>query len=550
MSHLLDALAKWRGFHAIVVGDFMLDEIVLGDVDRLANDAPVPVMLVRETQQRPGGSANVCLDLVALRGTVAAVGVVGDDHAAERLRALLSEAGVSAGGLSTDATRPTTVKRSLIGLAQHRHAQKMFRMDYESTAPVSGSVERTVLAAFDHALEHAQSTRSMRVVACIEDYHKGVCTPAVCAGVIERCRAAGVEVLVDPAAIADYAKYAGATALTPNRAEAEQAAAGTGREDARPARRAREHAEDYADVAEHLVSTLGLDAAVITLDKHGALLLEGKAGATSGEISGSADGDSTGPRARAVPTAARKIYDVTGAGDMVLAALAAARANGAGWLDAVRFANAAAGLEVEEVGVVPIPLERIVRDIVQREHASLGKLRTLEQLTMEIAALRQGGARDSAGPTVGEDQGPRAARRGPTVVFTNGCFDLLHIGHIKTLERAAELGDFLVVGVNDDAGVRRLKGPGRPVNDVAERAGMLAALQCVGAVIVFAEETPQKIVEAITPDVLVKGAQYDIDRIPGAAHVLQHGGRVELVEVVPGRSTTRTVEAIRAAGGA
>lgn len=521
MSHLLNALDRWKPFHAIVVGDFMLDEIVSGDADRLANDAPVPVLLVKSTEQRPGGAANVCLDLVALKASVSAVGLIGPDHAGTRLRDLLRAAGVSADAVIEDPTRPTTVKRSVVGLAQHRHAQKMFRLDYESREPAGPAAASALIRAFNAELTNSRAL-GLPVVVCIEDYNKGVCSPEVCRAVIDACRAASaagtpIEVLVDPAAITDYAKYSGCSAITPNRSESELAASGTGPESARPPKRPRSAAEDYIDIATHLVESLDLAAAVITLDKSGSLLLERDA------------------EAKAVPTTARKVYDVTGAGDMVLAALAAARANAIDWPDSVRFANAAAGLEVEEFGVVPIPLERIHRDLLTRESTTRGKLRTLDQLKVEIAALRQQAATSpSAKPPTP-----------PTVVFTNGCFDLLHIGHIHTLQAAAALGDFLVVAVNDDAGVRRLKGPGRPVNDITERAGILAALECVGAVIVFSEETPEHLITAITPDILVKGAQYDEDKIPGAAHVKSHGGRVVLIDVVPGRSTTNKVAQIR-----
>lgn len=523
MSQLLDALARWKPFTAIVVGDFMLDEVLSGDVDRLANDAPVPVVLVKQTTRTPGGAANVCLDLVALKGRVVAVGVTGEDHAGDQMRDLLLSSGVESAGLIVDAGRPTTVKRSIVGLAQHRHAQKMFRLDYESRTPIDAGLEDRLLAYFAKALDKALRERETcgPVVVCIEDYHKGVCTPRVCQGVIGLCKAKGVEVLVDPAAISDYARYRGATTITPNRSEAILAASGTGTfgtDSSNSASTQPQAPEDFVGIAQHLTEALELQAAVITLDRHGALLLEREAGGNVGE-------------AQSIPTTARKVYDVTGAGDMVLAALAAARANGIAWADSVRFANAAAGLEVEEFGVVPIPLERIHRDLLSREAATRGKLRTLEQLKVEIAALRQASG----------------AGKKPRVVFTNGCFDLLHIGHIHTLQEAAKLGEYLVVAVNDDAGVRRLKGPGRPVNDITERAGMLAALECVGAVVVFSEETPAGIIEAISPDILVKGAQYDPASIPGAEHVMKTGGKVVLVDVVPGRSTTNKVAQIQAA---
>jgi len=494
MSKLLEHLARWRPFTAIVVGDFMLDQLVYGHADRLSPEAPVPVLHVQREENRPGGAANVCLDLIAMKGEVHAVGVTGDDREADLLRAALAAAGVQAESLVTDGSRPTTVKRSLIGLAQHRHPQKMFRVDYESRSPLPEAVGERLVAHVERLLGSAQ-------VVCIEDYNKGVCTPAVCQAVIAAARRRGVPVLVDPAAIEDYSKYRGASTITPNRTEATGATGDKLPPEAAPAL--------FAPIAERLLRELELDAAVITLDKHGSLLLE---------LGARGEGEAV-----VVPTDARQVYDVTGAGDMVLAALAAARANGIGWLDAVRFANAAAGLEVEVFGVVPMPLEKIHRECLLREHGAMGKQRTLEQVLVEVSALRNEGKR---------------------IVFANGCFDMLHPGHVSLLSRAAELGDFLIVAVNDDASVLRHKGEGRPVQTVADRAAMLSALSCVGAVIVFGEDTAVPLVRAIRPDVLVKGRQYDAGKVPEAVAIEQMGGRVEVVE---GQSTTTSIARLRAA---
>lgn len=490
MSTLLDHLSRWRPFTAIVVGDFMLDQLVYGNADRLSPEAPVPVLHVQREENRPGGAANVCLDLVAMKGTVHAVGLTGDDREADLLRAALAAAGVNSDSLVADAARPTTVKRSLIGLAQHRHPQKMFRVDYESRTPPSEEVTRRMI-------EHVERLLPSADVLCIEDYSKGVCTAGehgICQQVIRAARRHGVPVLVDPAAIESYAKYRGASTITPNRTEATGATGDKLPPEAAP--------ELFAPIAERLLSELELEAAIVTLDRHGAMLLE------------------RGGRPIVAPTYARQVYDVSGAGDMVLAALAAARANGIGWLDAVNFANAAAGLEVEVFGVVPMPLEKIHRECLIREHGVAGKRRTLEQLLVEVSALRNEGKR---------------------IVFANGCFDLLHPGHVSLLSRAAELGEFLIVAVNDDESVRRLKGPSRPVQNVDMRADMLAALGCVGAVVVFGDDTAVGLVRAIRPDILVKGDQYVPDRVPEAVAMAEIGGRVEWLSVVKGQSTTANI---------
>ena len=502
MSKLLDQLASWRPFTAIVVGDFMLDQLVFGNADRLSPEAPVPVLSVQRTEDRPGGAANVCLDLVAMKATVHALGVTGEDREAELLRTTLVGAGVNADALVSDGTRPTTVKRSLIGLAQHRHPQKMFRVDHESREPLAAHVERQLCERFDALLAASGGAD----VVCIEDYNKGVCTPALCQHVIRAAKKRGVPVLVDPAAIEDYSKYRGCSTVTPNRTEAALATGVELPDDATP--------EQHAPLAMQLLVALDLEAAVITLDRHGALLLE------------------KNKPALGVPTVARQVYDVTGAGDMVLAALAGARANGIAWPDAVRFANAAAGLEVQVFGVVPMPIEKIHREVMMLEgaHAGMaGKVRTLEQLLVEVAAHRNDGKK---------------------IVFTNGCFDVLHAGHLSLLRRASDEGDFLIVGVNSDDSVRRLKGkkdPSRPINHEGDRAELLGGLECVDAVVIFDEDTPETLIHAIRPDAMVKGAEYTVDQVPGASFVQSIGGRVVLLEMVEGKSTTAIVARAREA---
>ncbi|MFO0861527.1 MAG: D-glycero-beta-D-manno-heptose 1-phosphate adenylyltransferase [Phycisphaerales bacterium] len=488
MDALLRHLDEWKTFKALVVGDLMLDEHLYGDAERLSADAPVPILHVRRKEHRPGGAANVCLDLVALKGEVIAIGVVGDDEAGRVLKRELRGHGVSDEGIEIDTSRPTTIKQNLVGLAQARHPQKMFRLDFESREPVSGEVAGRILSRVKSLIGRVD-------VVCIEDYAKGVCTEEVCQGVIKIARDAGKEVLVDPAKIATYAKYRGATSMTPNRTEAEFA---TG---------LRTHGDGSAEhntlLAKQLQKDADLEASIITLDRHGALLLE------------------KGKEALAVPTVARKVYDVTGAGDMMLAALAAARANGIEWPDAVRFANAAAGLEVEVFGVQPIPLEQVHHAVLELAGNASGKLRTVQQLMVEVAARR---------------------RAGQKIVFTNGCFDVLHAGHVALLDQAAKHGDFLVVGLNDDASVKRLKGPTRPVNTQEDRAKVLGSLGSVGSVVFFAEDTPIKLIEAVKPDVLVKGGDYTKDKVVGHEVVEKHGGCVVLIDLVEGRSTTNTIK--------
>lgn len=492
MDQLLEHLDRWKPFRAIVIGDFMLDQQLYGDAERLSADAPVPILHVRRQTDNPGGAANVCLDLAALKATVRAFGVVGDDIAGHTLRRTLVERGVDAAGLVVDPERPTTVKQNLIGLAQARHPQKMFRVDHESREPLSPGVRTSLLERIAASLEWAD-------VVCIEDYAKGVCTEDVCQGVIDLARRSGKPVFVDPARLDSYARYRHATAITPNRTEAEIAANQRTHGDADVAHN--------ASLARTLLASAELDAVVLTLDRHGALLLE-------------REGEPI-----AIPTIARTVYDVTGAGDMFLAGLAAARANGCEWTDAVRFANAAAGLEVEIFGVEPIPLERVHHAVLEQSARTRGKLRTPEQAEIEVRARRASGQR---------------------IVFTNGCFDLLHAGHVDLLDKAGAAGDFLVVGLNSDASVKRLKGPTRPVNSEEDRARVLGGLGCIGAVVVFDQETPIDLIRRLRPDVLVKGADYTKERVVGASDVESWGGSVLLIDLIEGKSTTGMIRRMNA----
>ncbi len=493
---LVTRLDAWRPFVALVVGDFMLDELVYGDAERLSPDAPVPVLLVRSREFRPGGASNVCMDLAALRGRVVAFGVTGDDETARRLTSALETEGVDTSGLVRDNARPTTLKQNLIGLAQARHPQKMFRVDEESREPVAQAVQDLLLKAFESRLLGAD-------VVVIEDYGKGVCSDSLCTRLIDAARRAGKPVFVDPARNAPPARYRGATTITPNRSEAESLASGP--------------REGPESLASWLLKTMALDTVVLTLDKEGALLLENA-------------------RATTIPTRARQVYDVSGAGDMFIAGLAAARANGLSWNDSTRFANAAAGLEVEVFGVQPIPFEQVRQSILREAGVVQGKVRTVEQAIEEVRERR---------------------RRGQKVVFTNGCFDVLHSGHVTLLEKAAVCGDFLVVGLNCDESVRRLKGASRPVNNEADRARVLGALESVGCIVLFGggseaqgaddatRDTPLRLIAAIKPDVLVKGADYTRDKVVGAEIVERHGGRVVLIDLVEGKSTTGTIARMR-----
>ncbi|MCK4871257.1 MAG: bifunctional heptose 7-phosphate kinase/heptose 1-phosphate adenyltransferase [Phycisphaerales bacterium] len=492
MQSLIDKLAEFHPFRTLVIGDFMLDQYVHGAAERLSPDAPVPILVAQRTEDRPGGAANLCLDLIAFRGHVTALGVVGDDREADALRSALADAGCDVTGLVTDPDRPTTIKRSLIGLAQHRHPQKMFRVDVESRDPLPSQITETLLAVFDKALPDADAV-------CIEDYGKGVCTPELCAAVIERCAGAGTPVLVDPAAVEDYSRYRGATVVTPNRSEAELATGLTSDDGG--------DSQHNAQLATALLDALDLDAVVLTLDRSGALLLE------------------RGGEPVAVPTVARQVYDVTGAGDIVLAALATGAAQGWSWVEAVTFANAAAGLEVEVFGVQPIPLSKVQHEILSRLRPLDGKVRTLDELLIELAVHRDAGRR---------------------IVFTNGCFDVIHAGHVGYLREAKGKGNILVVAVNSDRQVRAQKGEGRPIYNERDRLDILSELQCIDYLTIFDEPTVHALLRAIEPDVYIKGGDYrreDINEWDLLGQWVEQGKiAVEVVAHRPGLGSTEVIE--------
>lgn len=493
MPNLLHQLRSYKPFTAMVVGDFMLDQHVYGAAERLSPDAPVPVLHATRMDDRPGGASNVSLCLRALKANVHCFGVTGKDSEGESLRAKLREHGCHVTGLLIDPARPTTVKRSLIGLAQHRHPQKMFRMDFESREPLPPEVGAKLLKAIEAALPGVD-------VVCLEDYNKGVCTPELCQRLVQLCKIANKPLLVDPAAIEDYSKYRGATCITPNRTEAELA---TGLDT--PLEASELH---NAGLAKKLLNNLDLDAVVLTLDKHGALLEE------------------RGGEPVVVPTIAREVYDVTGAGDMVLAALAGARANGLSWLDSVKFANIAAGLEVQVFGVQPIPFAQVQREVMAQTAGLSGKLRDRESLLIELAVHREAGRK---------------------IILTNGCFDVIHAGHVAYLREAKQLGDVLVVAINCDEQVRVQKGEGRPVYGEQERSEILAELQCVSYVTVFDEPTADELIRAVRPDIYVKGGDYRVDQINEHDVLTQLGIAVRVLAHRPGLGSRHVIQKLNAA---
>ncbi len=498
-SDLLATLDRLGHPRTLVLGDLILDRYTFGDAERVSQEAPVILLRADQREARLGGAANVCHMLRGLEAEVSCSGIVGADADGELIRTLLAGAGVDHKCLLVDPTRPTTVKERFIGRAQGRHPHQMLRVDSEVRDPVCMQLE-------DQIIEQVLGRIVDFDVVLISDYDKGVCTPRVLRAVIDGARRAGVPVLVDPIRAHDYSRYRGATSMTPNRLEAEMA---TGVKISTV-----EHAFQAAD---RLRRELNLELGIVTLDRDGMALV-----------------DASG-RGSIYPTRPRAVYDITGAGDMALAMIGISLAGGTSPADALRLGNVAAGLEVEKVGVAVIPRAEIRARLLE------------EQASAERAAPRSTPAAPRFKVLPLDELARRAAdhrANGEKIVFTNGCFDLLHVGHVSYLSEARALGDLLIVGLNSDVSVRRLKGPSRPVINEQDRAAMLAALAAVDYVIVFDEATPHNLLHHLRPDVLVKGGTYKPSEVVGHEVVEAYGGKVCVAGLVEGVSTTSILASV------
>jgi D-beta-D-heptose 7-phosphate kinase/D-beta-D-heptose 1-phosphate adenosyltransferase len=492
LSHELASIVRsFPGKRVLLVGDLILDRYLYGDAERISPEAPVPVLRVVDSREAVGGCANVAACLRALGCRVASCGVVGHDRHGATLLDMLAAQGVEPDGIVRSATRRTTTKTRLVGLAQHRHRQQLLRLDEEDVDALAPADAAAIASAALGLVAEVD-------VVCIEDYDKGVVTDALAQAVIAEARRLGKPVLVDPARLRDYSRYRGATILTPNREELSIAAG---------ARFAT--LEVLGAAATGLLAPLDVESMVVTVDRDGAVVVR------------------QGAEPLHVPTTPRSVYDNTGAGDAVLAMLAAAVAAGADLADATKLANIAGGLEVERFGCVPITAEEVLADLRIAERRSGGKLRGVDDLVSELTIRRD---------------------RGETVAFTNGCFDILHAGHVDYLQKARQTASLLVIGLNSDASVRMLeKGTDRPINAFANRAAVLAGLECVDYVVGFEEADPEKLIRRVRPDVLVKGEDWANKGVVGRAFVESSGGRVVLVPLVAGLSTTNLIERIRGA---
>jgi D-beta-D-heptose 7-phosphate kinase/D-beta-D-heptose 1-phosphate adenosyltransferase len=465
------SIPDFSSTRVVVAGDVMLDRYLFGSTGRISPEAPVPVVHVQETDDRPGGAANVAVNLAALGASTSLVGVVGKDAAADALLGIMRARGIDCAFATAD-DRPTITKTRV-----QSRGQQLIRLDEENSRPMPGGALTDVL----------QGIVNGAGAVVLSDYGKGALSDV--AAMIRVCREAGVPVLVDPKGT-DFGQYRGATIMTPNQSEFE-AVAGRCESD-----------DELVERAIDLMQQLELGALLVTRSEKGMLLIE------------------NGSEPLFLSTQAREVYDVTGAGDTVIATLAGALACGQSLGSAAAVANLAAGLVVRKIGVATVTTGELAAALHQRGQGGGG----LVDLDALLALVDE--ARD----------------RDERIIMTNGCFDVLHAGHVSYLEEAKSLGDRLIIAVNDDDSVKRLKGPDRPINALEDRLLVLAGLAAVDWVVPFSADTPAKLIEAVLPDVLVKGGDYKPEEIAGAREVLQSGGEVRILSFRDGHSSSRIID--------
>ncbi len=458
----------------LVAGDVMLDRYLFGGTSRISPEAPVPVVHIRETDDRPGGAANVAVNLASLGAKTALMGYVGRDDEANILKSILQAQDIDC-RFSISDRWPTITKTRVLS-----RSQQLIRLDREEP---SNDPQLTLARPLAKALQDID-------LVILSDYGKGALSDV--SDMIAACRDKGVAVLVDPKGT-DFGKYAGATLLTPNQSEFEAAAGACA------------SADDLVGRAISMLKDLGLNALLITRSEKGMLLVE-------------ADQEPL-----FLSTQAREVYDVTGAGDTVIATVGAALASGESFPVAATLANIAAGVVVRKIGVATVSPSEIQIASQARDPGSRGLLSELELLTQLVDARQ----------------------RGERIVFTNGCFDVLHAGHVGYLEDASNLGDRLIVAVNDDASVTRLKGEPRPVNRLADRMTVLAGLSSVDWVVPFTEDTPLRLLREIVPDVLTKGGDYKPADVVGASVVQEAGGEVRILPFRDGHSSSSIIDRLQ-----
>ena len=464
--------------HALVIGDVMLDRYLMGHVGRISPEAPVPIVLVNAQKERAGGAANVAANLALLEIQTHLIGCIGDDAEGDSLKKCMSKIGIKTSNIIISTQRPTIAKTRILG-----GHQQMLRLDQENTSVFTDAENRQVLQAVATELALKPS------IVILSDYDKGILSDMVCQHIISQCKAQNIPVLVDPKG-QDYTKYKGASALTPNKKETAEACA-TSIEDTQ-----------LIEKAAVLKQNLALDFLAVTRGEEGITLLDSSQ--------------------HQIDATALKVFDVSGAGDTVIATLAAGLVNALSPLESLTLANLAAGIVVGKVGTVPITKGELIEALSRQQGKNqISKVCNLAQLMEKVANWKDNQEK---------------------IVFTNGCFDLLHAGHVTYLEAAKKRGDKLILGLNTDRSVSALKGPSRPVVNEGDRARVLAALESVDAVILFDEDTPLHLIHAIKPNVIAKGSDYTAEQGVGGQAVESWGGEIALIDLVAGRSTSNIIQ--------
>lgn len=466
------------GQHVLVIGDVMLDRYLIGDVNRISPEAPVPVVLLRQQNDRIGGAGNVAANLAALGIKAHLLACIGDDGDGQQLVKLLQTKAINTEALLISQARPTISKTRVLG-----GHQQMMRIDQESASAFSPSEAQQIIDQFTAQLALKPA------IIILSDYAKGLLSEPVCQHIIQAARAVNVPVLVDPKG-RDYNKYRQATALTPNKKEIAEACA------------VQINDPDLLSKAAALKTSLQLDFLAVTRGEEGITLIDGNM--------------------HHLQATAKQVFDVSGAGDTVIATLAAGLMHGFTPLNSLDLANIAAGVVVGQVGTVPITKHDLMQGLLsQQSNEQANKICTLSELIGKVELWKQSQQ---------------------TIVFTNGCFDLLHAGHVTYLEAAKKRGDKLILGLNTDRSVSAIKGPSRPVVHERDRARVLAALESVDAVILFDEETPLALINAIKPHIIAKGSDYAAEQVVGGKEVKSWGGEIALIDLVEGKSTSNLIQ--------
>ncbi len=481
-TELATCMSSLANARVLCAGDVMLDRFIYGTVERISPEAPIPVLKITREEVMLGGAGNVLRNLAALGARSEFIGVVGDDAAGTQVRDLAEAEAGSSGRILIQAGRQTTIKERFIA-----SGQQLLRGDRESALEIGPETARALIAGVAATMSADAGDRGVLVLS---DYGKGVLTPTTTGALIAAANGAGWPVVVDPKG-RDYGVYRGADLVTPNRRElAEATGLATGTDG------------DIVTACRALIDSAGIGGVLATRSDEGMTLVDGE-------------------NVLHLPAAAREVFDVSGAGDTVVAVVSAALAAGANAAQAARLANVAAGIVVGKVGTAVARPAEILHALHEAEFQA-AEVKVVDHAAM----LEQAGRWRAAGLRIG---------------FTNGCFDLLHPGHVSLLAQARRACERLVVGLNSDASVRRLKGAGRPIQSESARATVLASLADVAMVVIFEEDTPLKLIEALRPEVLVKGADYALDQVVGADLVQGYGGRVVLAKLAEGHSTTGTI---------